>query len=377
MLDRRTFLRTSAIGSAALVTGCECAERCGTATASFPTAAPGRVTARTLKMVTSWPKDFPGTGDAAEAVAKLITAMSGGAINVEVYSAGELVGAFDAFDAVSGGSADLYHSVEYYWTGKSQAFPYFGAVPFGMTATEQMAWLEADGGQALWDELAAPFNIKPLPAGNTGHQMGGWYKREVNSLDDLRGLKIRMPGIGGEVMQRAGAAAVNIPGGELYQALQSGAIDATEWIGPWNDLAFGFYREAKYYYWPGFHEPGAQLSLGLNLSLWNDLSPAEQAIISSAARAANHINLGQFTAQNARALRVLIEEHKVELRRMPQDVMTALAGHTRDVLTEIAASSDIAGRIHTSYFDALRRYSAWNAVADEAYLAARRLAMAP
>ena len=198
-------------------------------------------------MVTTWPKDFPGLGTMAENVANFTTAMSGGAMKVTVYGAGELVPAFESFDAVSNGSADIYHGAEYYWVGKSPGFAFFTAIPFGMTAMEIMAWTEYGGGQELWDELSKGYNIKPFCAGNSTHQLGGWYKKEINSLEDMRGLKIRMPGLGGEVLRRIGASAVAIAGGEIYQALQSGAIDGTEWVGPWNDLAFGFHRDCLLY----------------------------------------------------------------------------------------------------------------------------------
>ena len=374
-ISRRRLLRTGALAAPLALAGCDCAERCGAAAPAVIGTGTG-VRSRELKMVTTWPKDFPGLGDAAERTARFITEMSGGALRVRVFSAGELVGAFDSFDAVSGGAADLYHGADYYWTGKDRAYPFFTAVPFGMTATEQMGWTEVGGGQALWDELAARFNVKPFAAGNTGHQMGGWFKREVTSLDDLRGLKIRMPGLGGEVMRRAGAAPVTIPGSELYQSLQSGVIDATEWVGPWNDLAMGFYREAPFYYWPGFHEPGAQLSIGLNLGVWNDMTVQERSIIQNAARAANHLGLAEYQARNGRALRVLTEEHGVQLRRMPRDVMDALAGYTAEVIEEVAATSDLARRIADSYRESLRDSGRWNAVSDEAYLAARRRSFA-
>ncbi|WOI54524.1 TRAP transporter substrate-binding protein [Parvularcula sp. LCG005] len=368
-MDRRRFLRRGALGSAAALAGCDCSDRL--ARANVNGTGPG-IRSRELKMVTTWPKDFPGLGDAAERTAQFITEMSGGALRVRIFAAGELVGAFDSFDAVSGGSAELYHAADYYWTGKSRAYPFFTAVPFGMTAVEQMGWTEVGGGQELWDELAASFNIKPFAAGNTGHQLGGWFKREINTLDDLRGLKIRMPGIGGEVMRRAGAAAVNVPGGELYQSLQSGAIDATEWVGPWNDLAFGFYREAKYYYWPGFHEPGAQLSLGVNLDAWNDFTVQEKSIIQNAARAANHLNLASYAAHNGRALKQLVEDHGVQLRRMPDVILKELANQTKVVLSEIADESEIGRRIYDSYRQSLTESSRWNAISDEAYFSVRR-----
>ena len=370
-LNRRKFLSAGALaGTAGLMTACDCADRCGGPVAGA--AALGPVKERELKMVTTWPRDFPGLGDGASYVARAITEMSGGSMNVKLFAAGELVGALDVFDAVSGGAADMYHGAEYYWTGRSKAFAFFTGVPFGMTAAEIMAWTEYGGGQELWDELSEKFNIKGLAAGNTGHQMGGWFKKEINSLDDLQGLKIRMPGLGGEVMRRAGASAVNIAGGELYQALQSGNIDATEWVGPWNDTAFGFYREAKYYYWPGFHEPGSQLGVGLNKELWDDFTPREKSIVTNACRAANNQMIAQYAHFNGTSLKTLIDEHDVKLRQMPEDVMAALAQHSKDVLEEAAAEDELSGRIFESYRKALKEGQEWSRISDEAYLAQRR-----
>jgi TRAP-type mannitol/chloroaromatic compound transport system substrate-binding protein len=298
--------------------------------------------------------------------------MSGGALRVRVFSAGELVGAFESFDAVSSGAADIYHGAEYYWVGKSKAYPFFTAVPFGMTTTEIMAWTEFGGGQELWDELAAGFNIKPFAGGNTGHQMGGWYKREINSLEDLKGMKIRMPGAGGEVLRRLGASAVAIPGGEIYPALQSGAIDGTEWVGPWNDLAFGFYDQAKYYYWPGFQEPGPQLGVGVNLDLWNDFTLQEKAIVRGACHQVNHLSIAEYGHFNAIALEQLVRDHGVELRRFPEDVLEGIARESKNVLEDIAASDDISRRIFESYKTSLTRSQEWGRISDEAYMEARR-----
>lgn len=370
-VNRRRFMTAGALGTAALAAGCDCADRCNV-TPGATVAGSAGVRERELKMVTTWPRDFPGLGDGAENVARFITEMSGGKMRVRVYAAGELVGAFDVFDAVSGGSADMYHGADYYWTSRSQAYPFFTAVPFGMTISEIMGWIEYGGGQQLWDELAGRFNIKPFAAGNTGHQMGGWFRKEINSLEDLRGLKIRMPGIGGEVMRRTGATAVTLPGNELYQSLQSGTIDATEWVGPWNDQAFGFYREAKFYYWPGFHEPGAQLAVGLNLDLWEDMTVQEKSIITNACRAANNQMIAQYAHYNAIALKTLVEDHGVELREMPRDVMAALAENTKIVLSDIAEENDLSRRIFESYRDALNAGSQWNRISDEAYMAVRR-----
>jgi TRAP-type mannitol/chloroaromatic compound transport system substrate-binding protein len=365
-MKRRRFLAGGALGAAALA-GCDCG--------TIPAGAAGSaasLTRREFKMVTTWPKDFPGLGTMAERTARFIAEMSGGAMTVRVFAAGELVGAFEAFDAVANGAADFYHGAEYYWVGKSKAYPFFTSVPFGMTATEIMGWCEFGGGQALWDELAARFNIKPFIAGNTGHQMGGWFKRPINSLEDMRGLKFRMPGMGGEVLRRIGASAVNIPGGEIYSALQSGAIDGTEWVGPWNDQAFGFYREAKYYYWPGFHEPGGQLAVGVNLGVWSSLSPQEQAILEGACQRANHLSIAEYCHFNGVALEQLVKDHGVELRRMPDDVIKALGAASKAVIEEAAATDEISRRIFESYKASLARSQAWGRISDEAYMTARR-----
>jgi TRAP-type mannitol/chloroaromatic compound transport system substrate-binding protein len=368
-MHRRKFLGVGAVGAAGLAAGCDCGPAAGLESLGAD------LQTRELKMVTTWPRDFPGLGTGAQQVAKLITEMSGGAMRVRLYAANELVSAFESFDAVSGGAADLYHGAEYYWVGKSPGFAFFTAVPFGMTASEIMGWTEFGGGQELWDELAARFNIKPFAAGNTGHQLAGWYKREINSLEDLRGMRIRMPGLGGEVLRRVGASAVALAGGEIYQALQSGAIDGSEWVGPWNDLAFGFYREAKYYYWPGIHEPGAQLSVGVNLDLWNGLNLQERTIIQSACAAVNARMLADYMHNNAVALGELVERYGVELRQMPQDVLAALARASKDVLDETGATDDICRRIFESFKASLVRSMAWDRISEEEYMSVRREVM--
>lgn len=363
MIKRRHVLTG---GLAGLAAGCECGVPAG-----LENVAAG-IRPREFKMVTTWPKDFPGLGTMAERTAQFIRDLSGGVMQVKLFAAGELVGAFESFDAVSDGAADLYHGAEYYWVGKSPAFAFFTAVPFGMATTEIMAWTEFGGGQELWDELSAKFNIKPFAAGNTGNQAAGWYKREINSLEDLRGLKIRMPGLGGEVLRRLGASAVAISGGEIYQALQSGAIDGTEWVGPWNDLAFGFYNEAKYYYNPGFHEPGAQLGVGMNLDVWNGLNQTEQTIIKAACQWANNLSLAEYTNNNATFLDELVTKHGVQLRAMPDDIMQAAAAAAKDVLEDTAAHDELTGRIYDSFKLSLERSMAWSGVSDEAYFSARR-----
>lgn len=328
-----------------------------------------------FRMVTSWPKDFPGLGQMANRFAAGLGEISEGRLNVKVFSAGELVGGLECFDAVSTGAADMYHSAEYYWQGKSKGFSFFTAVPMGMTASEIMGWVDHGGGQALWDDLSAQFNIKSFQAGNTGHQAGGWFKREINSLEDFKGLKMRMPGLGGEVIRRLGGAAVRLPGGEIYQALQSGNIDATEWVGPWNDIALGFYREAPYYYAPGFHEPGASLAVGLNLDVWNGLSDTERKMVGYAARHANNESLGEYTYQNAKALNTLNIEHGIEPRFFDTDIMVEIGRISEDVVTELGTSDPQTRKIYDSYKAARDQAAKWTEMSDGRYILARRAAL--
>ena len=354
------------------ITGAALAGVATAAASSFPKPAIAQG-AKELKMVTTWPKNFPGLGTGAQRLADRITAMSGGALTVKVYAAGELVPPFESFDAVSTGTADMYHGAEYYWQGKSKAFNFFAAVPFGLTATEQSAWIHHGGGQQLWDELAAGFNLKPFMAGNTGVQMGGWFNKEVNSLEDYKGLKIRMPGLGGEVLRRIGATAVALPGGEIFPALQSGAIDATEWVGPWNDLAFGFYKVTKYYYYPGFHEPGTTLSSAVNLKLWNGLSKEHQAIITSATAAENDYSLAEFNARNVDALDTLINKHKVKLRKFSNDVMDAIGARSGEVVVEAGSADALSKKVLDSFLDFRAKAISWSKISDQAYWNARLL----
>ena len=328
-----------------------------------------------FRMATSWPKDFPGLGQMPVRFAEALREMSDGALEVKVYSAGELVGATDVFDACQTGAVDMYHSAEYYWQGKSKAFSFFTAVPNGMTAPEIMGWINHGGGQALWDELSHRFGIQAFQAGNTGHQTAGWYKREINSLDDFRGLKIRMPGLGGEVIRRLGGSAVRLAGGEIYQSLQSGAIDATEWVGPWNDLAFGFYREAPFYYAPGFHEPGAALSVGINLARWRALTPSEQATIRYACKAANDASLGEYTLRNAVALKTLKETHGITPRLFSESIVAQVGRISEDVVADTASEGDLTGRIYQSWLAARNSMRRWTEISDGRFVAARQAAL--
>lgn len=328
-----------------------------------------------FRLATSWPKDFPGLGEMPKRFAKAVHDMSDGLIDIKVYAAGELVGGLECFDAVSNGAADMYHAAEYYWTGKSKGFSFFTAVPMGMTAAEIMGWIDFGGGQELWNELSARFNIKPLQAGNTGHQTGGWYKREMNSLEDFKGLKMRIPGLAGEVIRRLGGAAVRLSGGEIYQALQSGSIDATEWVGPWNDYAFGFYREAPYYYSPGFHEPGASLAVGINLDVWNGFTKTEQSIIKHACQSANHTSLGEYTFENGKALEIMKRDHGVVPRFFSQEIMVEIGKISEDVVAELGTSDKQTRKIYESYLKARNEARHWTEMSDGRYIRARAAAL--
>ncbi|MGK2871273.1 MAG: TRAP transporter substrate-binding protein [Alphaproteobacteria bacterium] len=356
--SRRSFL----VGGAAL--------GAAAATLPAPAIAQGK---RTLKMVTTWPKNLPGLGMAAEHVAKRITEATDGQLTVKVYAAGELVGAFDVFDAVSSGNADMYHGAEYYFQGKSPAFNFFSGVPFGLTSNEMNAWIYYGGGQELWDELSAKFKLKPFLCANTGVQMGGWFNKEINSTEDFKGLKIRMPGLGGEVLRRLGASVVSIPGGEIYTSLQQGVIDATEWVGPWNDMIFGFYKIAKYYYWPGFHEPGSALALSMNLDVWESLTKSQKVIVQSACAAQNDMTLAEFNANNSSALATLVDKHKVELRRFSDEILTTIGEMSGKVMHEMAQADDITRRIYESYLSSRRDSIRWSHLAEETFWEARRL----
>lgn len=324
------------------------------------------------KMVTSWPTNFPGLGTGAAALGALITEASGGRLSVKVYGGGELVPAFEVFDAVSRGVAEMGHSASYYWKGKAAAAPFFCAVPFGLNAQEMNGWLYDGGGLELWRELYAPFNLVPFPAGNTGVQMAGWFNREIRSVRDLAGLKMRIPGLGGEVMARLGATPVNLPGAEIFTAMQSGAIDATEWVGPYNDLAFGLHRVAKHYYYPGWQEPGPAMECMINKTAFDALPADLKALVDACCRAVNESMLSEFTARNQQALDQLIREHKVDVRRLPADVLAALRRASDDALEAIAAADPMARRAYDSMRAFRAKAQAWHQISEEAFYEARR-----
>ncbi|OKH90007.1 TRAP transporter substrate-binding protein [Thalassospira sp. TSL5-1] len=328
---------------------------------------------REWRMVTTWPKNFPGLGTGANLLAEYINKASDGRMKVTVYGAGEIVPAFEAIDAVGNGTVEMGHGAPYYWKGKVAAAQYLAAMPFGLTAQEQNAWFQYGGGQEIADKIYEKLNCKFFPSGNTGTQMGGWFNKEMNTIDDFKGLKMRIPGLGGEVIQAAGGNVVNLPGGEIPPALQSGAIDATEWVGPYNDLAFGLYKTAKYYYYPGWHEPATTLENFINLSAWNDLPDDLKAIVEQANRATNQMVLSEFVARNNQALKTLQEKHNVDVRPFSDDILTNLGALSGKVLRDLVASDPLSQEVFDSLIAFREQAASWAKYSELAFMQARTL----
>mgnify|MGYP000241521604 CR=1 FL=1 len=324
------------------------------------------------RMVTTWPKNLPGMGIAPETMAKKIKTMSNGRLDIKVYGAGEIVPALEVFEAVSQGTVQMGHGAAYYWKGKVPIAQFFTALPFGLTAQEINGWLFHGGGMELWRELYAKYNLVPVAGGNTGVQMAGWFNKEINSLDDLKGMKMRIPGLGGEVFSRVGGTAVNLPGGEIFTSMQTGVIDATEWVGPYNDLAFGLHQVAKYYYYPGWQEPGPNLELIINKEAWDGLPPDLQAIVENASLVVSADLLAEYTARNNAALRELVDIHGVQLRQLPADVLQKIRKISYAMTEEIVDPDDeLANRIYNSYQTYRDGVLSYHEISERAYINAR------
>lgn len=341
-------------------------------TATKALAAPAIITGKQQwKMVLTWQKVLPGLGTGAVRLANRISRLSNGKLEIKVYGGGELVPPQGVFDAVSQGVAEMGHSAPYYWLSKHKASAFFCALPAGLTAQEQKGWLYFGGGQKLWDRLYAPFGLKAFPAGNTGVQMGGWFKKEVNSLKDIRGLKMRIPGIGGEVFSKLGGSAQTIPPQELFTAMQSGVIDAVEWVGPWNDLALGFHRVSKVYYGPGFQEAGANLELMVNKKAYDGLSKELQLIIKCACATENELMAAEYHANNIKAYNTLKKKYNVDIRPYPKEVMEAFLKTSNEVVAEIGQQDKISREIYESYHQYKEYSIKAGAIAERAYLNTR------
>jgi TRAP-type mannitol/chloroaromatic compound transport system substrate-binding protein len=337
-MKRRDVIRGLGAGAAAAAVAA-CSRKTGPATGAADT--------RTFewRLVTTWPANFPALGTGAIEFAKRVEACSGGRLKIRIYGDGELVPAFEIFDAVSSGTAELGHGASYYWKGKVPASSFFASVPFGLIAQEMNAWLYFGGGWDLWKEAYAPFGILPVPCGSSGTQMGGWFRKEIRSMADIKGLKMRIPALGGEIIARAGGTPVTMPGSEIFTSLQSGAIDAAEWIGPYNDLAFGLHKAAKYYYYPGWQEPGSTLEMIINKAAFEGLPEDLREIVLACASATNDRMAAEFTARNAEALQTLIRDHGVQVRPYPDDVMRELQRLSVEVLAEAAGTDPMFKRV--------------------------------
>lgn len=360
-LNRRKLLKTAALGTVAAAAGGGFAA---------PAIASGK---RQWKMAMTYQKELPGLGKGAVRLAKRITDMSGGALEIKPYGGGELVPPFGVFDGVAQGTAEMGFSASYYWLSKNKSCAFFTAVPGGMTAFEMNGWLYFGGGIKLWHELYSQFGLIAFPAGQTGCQMGGWFNKKLNRPEDLKGLKMRMPGLGGEVFARLGGNPQNIPPQELFTSLQSGVIDGLEWVGPWNDMALGFHKIAKYYYGPGFHEGSATLELMLNKKAWDSLPKELQRIIKIACATENSLMHAEYQANNAAGFAQLQKEGKVEIRPYPNAVLKAFFDMSKQVQAETAAAGALEKKIYESYHNFQKQNMAMGDVTERAFMNGRAL----
>lgn len=319
------------------------------------------------KMVTTWPANFPVFQEAPEKFAENVRIMSNGRLNIQVFAGGELVPALGVFDAVSQGAIEMGHSSPYYWAGKISAAQIFSSVPFGMTAKGMEAWLYHGGGLELWREIYAPFNLVVFPMGNTGVQMGGWFNTRIDSMDDLNGLRMRIPGLGGKVFSMVRGNPVLMSGGEIYTALERGIIDATEWVAPFHDMRLGLNRAARYYYYPGWHEPGTEFELMINARRWNELPEDLQTIVETAAAAAGKWIYTAMEFHNQQALQELQQKKNTEILEFPREVLEELKRMTAVMLDEEAAKDADFKRVYAAYRNFRKSYVDWNRIADESY----------
>jgi TRAP-type mannitol/chloroaromatic compound transport system substrate-binding protein len=367
-MERRDFLRkaglaaTGAVAAAAGLAGCgqeKKEEAQGPAVQAKKT--------YEWKMVTTWPPNLPVLQTGAERFAKRVEEATGGQLKIQVFAGGELVPPLGVFDAVSEGTVECGSGASYYWAGKVPAAQWFAAVPFGFNAQGINAWFYSGGGLQLWEEVYAPFNVIPRPQGNTGVQMGGWFRKDMNTIDDYKGLKMRIPGLGGKVISKAGGTVVLLPGGEIFTSLERGVIDATEWVGPMHDLRMGFYKAAKNYYYPGWHEPGTCLEVMFNKKAYESLPVELQQTIDAVAAETNMWSLSEFEAGNGAALQTLISEHNVNLVRFPDQLMDDLRKLSVETLEEEADKDPMSRKVHDAFKKFKAQVGVWGAVSENAY----------
>lgn len=356
-MKRRDFLKKTGAAAAATVA----------ASAAAAPAVLAKEKTYNWKMVSTWPPNLPVLQDGAERFAKRVEEATQGRIKIQVFAAGELVPALGVFDAVSSGTVEVGNGASYYWAGKVPAAQWFSSVPFGLNPQGINAWIYSGGGLELWEEVYAPFNLVPRPLSNTGVQMGGWFRKEMNSISDYKGLKMRIPGLGGKVIAKAGGTVVLLPGGEIFTSLERGVIDATEWIGPMHDLRMGFYKAAKYYYYPGWHEPGTCLEVIFNKQVYDSLPKDLQTILDAVAMETNLWSLSEFEAGNGAALQELITKHKVNLVKFPDELLDVLREMAKEVMEEEANKDAMSRKVHEAFKKFKKQVGTWGAAADNAY----------
>ena len=362
-VTRKEFLRKSLITAGAM-TGLGVG--CNTETSSN---GPNIQTKKKYRwtLLTTWPPNFPVLGEGAIKFADWVNEMSEGQMEIRVYGGGELVPAFECFDAVSSGTAEMAHGASYYWTGKAPSTAFFCAVPFGMNAQQMNAWMLAGDGLKLWREVYGQFNLTCYPSGNTGVQMAGWFNKEINTIDDFKGLKMRIPGLAGKVIDEAGGSALSTPGAEIYTNLERGVIDASEWIGPYHDYKMGFHQIAKYYYAPGWHEPGPVLELMIHKPKFDSLPTHLKAIIEAGATKFNLWSLSEFEAQNAIYLKKIQEESNVAVRKLSQETLVALFEITQQIISDLCASDPLSKKVYASFSEFQKRVTGWSEWTEKAY----------
>jgi TRAP-type mannitol/chloroaromatic compound transport system substrate-binding protein len=336
-MDRRSFIRKAGFAGAGAA---------ATALAA-PAIAQGN---QTWRMVTTWPKNFPGLGVGAQRLGDRITAASGGRLTIQVYSAGELVPPLQSLDAVIDGSAEMSHGAAYYWQNKSAGLTFFTGVPYGMTSRELTGWVRYLGGQEIWDEIYDQFGVQGFLSGDTGTQAGGWFRNELTGVESIQGMRFRTPGLGGRVWEKLGAAVTNMAAGEIFQALQSGTLDAAEFVGPYNDLALGFYQICKNYYFPSFTEPGLATELVVSKEKYQNLPADLQAIIRDVCQAEYDSVAADFTANDPRALQTLVNDHGVKVLSFPEPILEAGAKAAMEIIAELRESGDALTKKTTESF---------------------------
>jgi TRAP-type mannitol/chloroaromatic compound transport system substrate-binding protein len=348
-----------------------------TATACAPFAVAGLATpaiasgTRKLRMATAWPEGMPGLHDGAVRLAHRIGVLTNGELEIELQTAGKPLGAFDLLDALAAGDIDLSHGTSYYWTSRSPGFVFFATIPFGMMAHEHFAWLRYGGGQELWDRLGHDFGVKPIGAGNSDVQTGGWFRKELLSIDDLRGMPVRFPGIGGEIMRAMGAVPELVSGAELLTAVRDGKLDGVEWVSPWVDLSVGLQEELPFCYYPGVHEPGHTIELNVALPIWESLTRSQREAFTCASVAEFALMPAQFNSENEVARQQLRLDHAVSFLRWPNDIVRSMRTLAPEIVGSFASNDPLSREIHDSYMTFLAKRLRWSEYSDRAYWQSR------